>query len=120
MIRDPWQMFIHRWYFELCLAVILVIGSINFTLLIFMIVLPAVTQFHVGSLLIDIVCHKWGYRNFEVNDHSRNNIFTGGSGLHNNHHGRPGDYYYVQKPGEWDIWGLFIKYFLIKHETTNT
>lgn len=124
MIRDPWQMFIHRWYFELCIAVWLVVGYFSFTMLIFMIVLPTVTQFHVGSLLIDIVCHKWGYRNFETNDHSRNNIFvnifTGGSGLHNNHHGRPGDYYYVQKPGEWDIWGLFIKHFLIKNETAST
>lgn len=118
MIRDPWQLFIHKWYFELCLATLLIVGSINFTLLIFLLCVPAVVQFHVGSLLIDIVCHKWGYRNFETNDHSRNNvwvnIFTGGSGLHNNHHARPGDWYYVQKPGEWDIWGLFVKYCLIK------
>ena len=76
MIRDPWQMFIHRWYFELCIAVLIIIGCFNFNLLIFMIVLPAITQFHVGSVLIDIVCHKWGYRNFEVNDHSRNNIWV--------------------------------------------
>jgi fatty-acid desaturase len=121
MVRDPWQMFIHNWYFELCLLVFIVIGSVDYTLLVFMISLPAVVQFHVGSLLIDIVCHKWGYRNFDTNDMSRNNIwvniFTGGSGLHNNHHARPGDYTYVQRSGEWDMWGSFIKYFLIEDET---
>lgn len=118
MVKDPWQMFIHKWYFELCLLVLIVLGSIDYTLLVFLISLPCVVQFHVGSLLIDIVCHKWGYRNFETDDHSRNNtwvnLFTGGSGLHNNHHANPGDWYYVKQKGEWDIWGLFIKYFLIK------
>jgi stearoyl-CoA desaturase (delta-9 desaturase) len=117
LIRDPWHMFIHRWYFELVLLILLLLGSINYTLTIFLLVVPSVIQFHVGSLLIDIVCHKWGYRNFETDDHSRNNIwvnlFTVGSGLHNNHHADPGNYYCVQKPGEWDVWGLFIKHFLI-------
>lgn len=116
-IRDPWHMFIHRWYFELCLLVLLVVGSIDYKLMVVMLALPSVVQFHVGSLLIDIVCHKWGYRNFETNDKSKNNtwvnLFTGGSGLHNNHHANPGDWHYVRKKGEWDIWGTFIKKFLI-------
>jgi fatty-acid desaturase len=122
MIKDPWQLFIHKWYFELALILIIILGLIDFKLLMFGLLLPSIIQFHVGSLLIDIVCHKWGYRNFETSDHSRNNtwvnLFTGGSGLHNNHHGRPGDWNYVQKKGEWDIWGSFIKYFLLKHENT--
>lgn len=120
LAKDPFHAFIHKWYFELCLTVLLILGMIDFNLMIFTISLPSVIQFHVGSLLIDIVCHTWGYRNFEIKDHSRNNVwvnlFTGGSGLHNNHHARPGDWYYVQKKGEWDIWGLFIKYFLIERE----
>lgn len=116
MIRDPWQVFIHKWYFELALLVIVVLGLINFNILLFGLLLPSILQFHTGALLIDIVCHKWGYRNFETAEHSRNNVwvnlFTGGSGLHNNHHARPADWYYVQKKGEWDLPGLFIKYFL--------
>lgn len=118
MIKDPWQLFIHKWYTELCLATMLVVGLIDFNILLFGLLLPSIVQFHVGSLLIDIVCHKWGYRNYETTDQSRNNIwvniFTGGSGLHNNHHGRPGEWDYAHKPGEWDIWGTFIRYALIK------
>jgi stearoyl-CoA desaturase (delta-9 desaturase) len=117
-IRDPWHNFIHKYYFELCILILCIGMYIDFTKTIFLLSLPSVIQFHVGSLLIDIVCHKWGYRNFETKDQSRNNIFvnlfTGGSGLHNNHHANPGDWYYVKKRGEWDIWGLFIKYFLLK------
>ena len=78
--------------------------------------LPSILQFHTGALLIDIVCHKWGYRNYDVKDHSRNNtwvnLFTGGSGLHNNHHAHPGNPYYAHKRGEWDLPGLIIKYIL--------
>lgn len=118
MIKDPWQTFIHRYYFELCLATLIIVGFINFPLMVFGLVLPSIIQFHVGSLLIDIVCHKWGYRSFNTTDHSRNNtwvnIFTGGSGLHNNHHAKPHLYYYALKKGEWDLPGLFIRHFLVK------
>lgn len=117
-IKDPWHLFIHKYYFELCLLILMLGLYLNYTITIFLLCLPSVIQFHVGSLLIDIVCHKFGYRNFDTKDHSRNNfwvnIFTGGSGLHNNHHASPGDYYYVKRKGEWDIWGNFIKFFLLK------
>ena len=37
--------------------------------------------------------HLWGYRNYETNDNSRNNILvaiiTSGEGFHNNHHAEP-------------------------------
>lgn len=119
-LKDPWHLFIHKFYFELCILVLVVGLAIDYKITIFLLCLPSVIQFHVGSLLIDIVCHKWGYRNFETKDHSRNNIwvnlFTGGSGLHNNHHANPGDWYYVRKKGEWDVWGKFIQYFLIKYD----
>ncbi|MCH7751233.1 MAG: fatty acid desaturase, partial [Planctomycetes bacterium] len=39
---------------------------------------------------INSVTHVWGYRNYETNDYSRNNILVGlwsnGEGWHNNHH----------------------------------
>ena len=39
---------------------------------------------------INSVTHVWGYRNYETNDNSRNNILVGlwsnGEGWHNNHH----------------------------------
>jgi stearoyl-CoA desaturase (delta-9 desaturase) len=39
---------------------------------------------------VNSVTHVWGYRNYETNDNSRNNILVGlwsnGEGWHNNHH----------------------------------
>jgi stearoyl-CoA desaturase (delta-9 desaturase) len=75
-------------------------------------------MFHSSSILVDIVSHKWGYRNFETNDNSRNNTWVNilmlGSGLHNNHHANSSSPYYGVKKWEWDLPGQFIKYFLIK------
>jgi len=42
------------------------------------------------SAFVNSVSHLWGYRNYETNDGSRNNLFVGyfahGEGWHNNHH----------------------------------
>ena len=45
------------------------------------------------SAFVNSVSHLWGYRNYETNDRSRNNLFVGyfahGEGWHNNHHADP-------------------------------
>jgi len=118
MIKDPWHVFIHQNYFVLCLSVILLLGMIDYKLLIFGIIIPIILEFHVAAFLINIVCHKWGSRNYETNDNSKNNILvnsiTGGSGLHNNHHAKPNLYYFNHNENEFDFYGKFIKWFLIK------
>jgi fatty-acid desaturase len=42
---------------------------------------------------INSVTHLWGYRNYETDEHSRNNVICGilvnGEGWHNNHHADP-------------------------------
>lgn len=119
-LRDSWHMFIHNYYFELCLAILIVGIYFDYNITVFLFSLSSVISFHTGSLLVDVFCHRWGYRNFETNDKSTNNtwvnLYTGGTGLHNNHHQNPGDWNFVRKKGEWDLWGSFIKYFLIKHD----
>ena len=56
--------------------------------------------------------HKWGYRNFETTDNSRNNwviaLLTGGEGWHNNHHHAPGAWNFRHNWWEIDPGGLFI------------
>lgn len=116
IMRDPWHTTLHKWYFECCLSILLILGFVDFTLLVFLISLPAVVQFHTGALLIDIVCHKWGYRNYETADKSTNNFYVNllalGSGMHNNHHARPHDWCFSDKKWEIDFPGFVIKYFL--------
>jgi stearoyl-CoA desaturase (delta-9 desaturase) len=42
---------------------------------------------------VNSLAHVWGYRNYETDENSRNNIFVGivsnGEGWHNNHHAQP-------------------------------
>jgi stearoyl-CoA desaturase (delta-9 desaturase) len=43
--------------------------------------------------LVNSAAHRWGYRNYETSDRSRNNVvvalLTNGEGWHNNHHATP-------------------------------
>lgn len=43
--------------------------------------------------LVNSAAHRWGYRNYETTDRSRNNVLvallTNGEGWHNNHHAAP-------------------------------
>ena len=45
------------------------------------------------SAFVNSVSHLWGYRAYETDDGSRNNLFVGyfahGEGWHNNHHADP-------------------------------
>lgn len=120
LLRDPWQIFLHRWYFELCLSLLLIIGLINYQLLLFMISLPSVVQFHTGSALVDIICHKTGYRRYSTNDRSCNNLPVNiiglGTGLHNNHHADPSNYNMSRAWYEIDVCAWIVKYFLMLNE----
>ena len=118
LLRDPLQIFLHRWYFELCLLTLVVVGLIDYKLLLFMISLPSVIQFHTGAVLVDIICHKWGYRRYPTNDQSHNNLIVNiiglGTGLHNNHHADPSNHNLSRAWWELDICSWIIKYLLIE------
>jgi fatty-acid desaturase len=114
LLRDPWHLFLHKWYFEFCLLILITVGLIDYNLLIFMISLPSVIAFHSGSLLVDIICHKWGYRRYPTNDQSHNNLIVNiiglGTGLHNNHHADPSNHNLSRAWYEIDAVGWLIKY----------
>lgn len=116
LLDDPLHAWLHKHYLEFVIAFYIILAVIDIRLAIFLVSASAVWIFHTSSILVDIVSHKWGYRNFETTDNSKNNtlvnIFMLGSGLHNNHHAHSNCYYYNHKPGEWDFLGLFIKHFL--------
>jgi stearoyl-CoA desaturase (delta-9 desaturase) len=52
------------------------------------------------------VSHLWGYRAYETNDDSRNNLFVGyfahGEGWHNNHHADPRSALHGHRTWEFD------------------
>ena len=65
--------------------------------------------------VINGVGHWWGYRNFAVQDNSKNisplAILIGGEELHNNHHGDPANPKLSRKPLEFDIGWMWFKIF---------
>ena len=63
--------------------------------------------------VINGLAHYWGYRNYDVNDTSRNLIpwgfWIGGEELHNNHHGDGASARFSKKWWEFDIGWLYIR-----------
>lgn len=116
LMKDKWIVFIHKNYFSIIGIVFITLILIDWRLLAFGICGPSVLSFHQAGL-INVITHKWGYRNFNTDDNSTNNVFANilsfGSGLHNNHHAYPRDYRNSKKPGEWDLPAWFIEKFLM-------
>jgi fatty-acid desaturase len=62
---------------------------------------------------VNSVTHLWGYRNYETDEQSRNNIMVGilamGEGWHNNHHAYPRAARHGHRPWEIDVTYLTIR-----------
>jgi stearoyl-CoA desaturase (delta-9 desaturase) len=60
---------------------------------------------------LNSVAHRWGYRNYQTSDDSRNNVLlgfaTGGEGFHNNHHAYPSSARHGHRWWEFDyVYGM--------------
>ena len=64
---------------------------------------------------VNSVTHLWGYRNYQTDEDSRNNVFIGllahGEGWHNNHHADPRSARHGHKWWEFDTTFLTIRLF---------
>jgi stearoyl-CoA desaturase (delta-9 desaturase) len=62
---------------------------------------------------VNSVAHRWGYRNYDTPDGSRNNVIVGilafGEGWHNNHHASPRSVRHGQRWWELDLTWLVIR-----------
>jgi sn-1 stearoyl-lipid 9-desaturase len=101
--RGPWQIWIVllSWavFFFGGFGASLLIGgtamdSVQFglSLLLWGVILRTVVVWH-QTWAVNSVTHLWGYRSYETDEASRNNVFVGiisnGEGWHNNHHADP-------------------------------
>ena len=112
-MQDPTQRFVHIHYFKIIFIygfTLLLLGP-NF--LIFGFAIPASLCLHATSA-ISVIAHKWGYRNHETKDHSKNSflaaVITLGEGWHNNHHNNTNAW---NNKENW--WELDLPAFLIRH-----
>lgn len=109
----------HKYYFYIIFTYILILGMIDWKLIIFCYMLPAGFSWWssaVLSLPLHIKTH--GYRNFDTKDETVNsklyNWLTLGEGLHNNHHAKSNEYNFAftKKKGEWDLSAFIIDKFI--------
>jgi stearoyl-CoA desaturase (delta-9 desaturase) len=118
LLRKSNHVWFHKHYLKILWGVPLLICFINWQLAFtcfFMVTFIGMTQ----DNLVNVLGHKkafLGYRNFNTNDNSQNNIplayLTWGQGWHNNHHKSPGSYDFGSgvsgKWWEFDMCKLFL------------
>lgn len=113
-LSSPSLKFVHKHYFLINFFILFFLVLIDIKLAGFLYCLPAVGCFH-GAQSIGVLPHKWGYRNYNSNDESRNNwlasILALGEGWHNNHHANPGRWWQGEKWWEFDPPAFMIKHF---------
>lgn len=107
--------FYEQHYYKILFGSLVVLALINWHLVLIYALAYAIDVFRLG--LVNAVCHRWGYRNHNTPDQSRNNIFVGilgmGFGWHNNHHARPGRLILTERWWEIDVEG-YISWCLSK------
>jgi stearoyl-CoA desaturase (delta-9 desaturase) len=93
LMRDPYLVFINKYYYLTTIAVSGVLFLIGgWPMVLTAIFLRTVISWHF-TWMVNSVTHIWGSRRFETRDDSRNNALvaavTFGEGWHNNHHAFP-------------------------------
>lgn len=119
LLKKPILITLHKYYFGIIFLYILVLGLIDYKLILFCYILPAGFSWW-SSAVLSLPLHllNQGYRNFDTKDKTVNSKFwnwlTLGEGLHNNHHAKPGEYNFAftKKPGEWDLSAFLVDKFL--------
>jgi fatty-acid desaturase len=107
LMRDPWLMRMHNWYYTLLLGSMLLMWLAGGWLLLGAYAVAFVVCIQ-QNLLVNVMCHHDGpgSRRYETRDHSRNigwlSWLTWGLSLHNNHHADPGDFNFARGPREFD------------------
>lgn len=112
LITNKFHLFLHNYYFAILIAWLMFLFIIGgFYVFAFAGIIPMGIQIWI-SVLSNYGNHKWGYRNFDTQEDSRNTwwlaILAWGEGWHNNHHAKPGRWSFKIKwweidPSSWVI-----------------
>ncbi len=86
--------------------------QMGLSLLVWGVFLRTVLVWHI-TWSVNSVTHMWGYRNYDTDENSKNNIFVGlwsnGEGWHNNHHAQPRAAAHGHRWWEFDVTYLTIQ-----------
>lgn len=117
LLRDKFQLFLHKNYFIIHVSIFVFWMLIDPMLALACYTVPAMLLWNMGSF-VNSLNHRIGYKNYESTDSSKNLIFTGllvwGEGWHNNHHAKPQNSTFKKNWWELDIGGTLIKLLEVK------
>ncbi len=92
LLKDPMQRFFLKNHWNIQIIYIIFLYLVDPFAVVYAYLIPAVYLWNIGAAL-NIVCHSYGYRNYNSADESRNNFIMAflmwGEGWHNNHHANP-------------------------------
>ena len=112
LLQDPLQRFFFKNHWKIQLVYVVGLMLIDPFAVVYAYLVPAVYLWNIGAAL-NIVCHKYGYRNFSSKDHSYNNplmaFLMWGEGWHNNHHSNPNNWNYGHLWYELDIGSWIVR-----------
>jgi len=118
LLRSKFHLFLHNYYWLINFIYVIALYFIDPVLPIYGFFIPSIMVWHAGSL-INTINHLSGYRNFNTNDSSTNNLITGylvsGEGWHNNHHAQPSDPNFGRYWWEFDF-GYMLIHLISKKE----
>jgi stearoyl-CoA desaturase (delta-9 desaturase) len=115
MYADPLIKLIHRQYYKLYWGIVLLLYLVNWRFALFFMSLGGFMILSLFENFGNVALHhkRMGYRNYELEDDSRNiwwySMLTLGGGYHNNHHRWPGRYRFGEKWFEFDLGARFIE-----------
>ncbi len=119
LMRDPWLVFIGRNYFKIYLSTVFVLSLIDLKIVIYGMFIPVIYAIFCDGI-VNVVCHIWGYRRYDSNDESKNNLIGNavlmfsGIAMHNNHHAYPSSHNMSRAWYEIDLVGLLINVIRIR------
>lgn len=113
LLRSKFHTTLHQYHWAINLIVIVILALIDPRSLLYVYFVPNLIYWHSGGFINTLNHSKFGYRSFDTNDQSVNNILTGylvaGEGWHNNHHATPSDPKFGKKWWEFDLGWQVIK-----------
>lgn len=105
--RDPFYLFFDRYHYTIIYAFCAALALFDPVLVLMYALAYSIDFARLG--LVNWFCHRGGYRNFDSNDRSTNNLLLGwlgmGFGWHNNHHAHPGQMILTHRWWEIDVEG---------------
>ena len=110
-LKDPMIVFLHKHYFKVILAYVVLLALINPWLVVWCYCIPACGSY-MGLSAVTVIGHLHGYKTHDIGDESRNSwicaLLSVGEGWHNNHHAnssshRTGEQWWELDPAAWLI-----------------